>query len=262
MPDEVTPAEPTPVVPATPAAPELTGPWANDLKEAFGDDPELLTKVNGFMADKYQPYVTKIEQDSAPARALFKDLSENFDGTMAALLSEVYGDDRPDLADRFTELLAAGATPAEAGAQVAAEGQVKSPEALPAEVQEIVEERKLAKQQEAYQTALAALKAEVKDEAFDDDEFGPFVVSADGNLANAYAMYSTWRAKVQAKYGPAAVETPPVAAPPSPIGTDATSAGTSTPPVQKKYASIDDAIDDFMADARAQRSAPTTVGTV
>jgi hypothetical protein len=120
-----------PVVEQTPAAPELTGPWANDLKEYFGEDPELLTKANAFMAEKYQPYVTRLEQESAPARALYKDLTEDFDGTMQALLTEVY-EDRPDIADRYQELINAGVD-AETAAETAIE---ESPQAaaLPPEV--------------------------------------------------------------------------------------------------------------------------------
>jgi hypothetical protein len=246
-----------PVVEQTPAAPELTGPWANDLKEYFGEDPELLTKANAFMAEKYQPYVTRLEQESAPARALYKDLTEDFDGTMQALLTEVY-EDRPDIADRYQQLINAGVD-AETAAETAIE---ESPQAaaLPPEVQEIVAERQEAKNQAAYNAALDELKASVNDPDFDDNEFAPFVITANGDLGKAYTGYSAWRDAVKAKYAPAApaAETPDT---PAPLGTT-TGNTPAAPPTEKKYESLDAALDDAMADWRAARQAPTTVGTV
>jgi hypothetical protein len=251
------PAAATPA-PETPAAPELTGPWANDLKEYFGEDPELLTKANAFMAEKYQPYVTRLEQESAPARALYKDLTEDFDGTMQALLTEVY-EDRPDIADRYQELIAAGATPAEATETIETE-TAEAVTQLPAEVQELVAERQEAKNQAAYNAALDELKASVNDPDFDDNEFAPFVITANGDLGKAYTGYSAWRDAVKAKYAPAAPapETPDT---PAPLGTT-TGNTPAAPPTEKKYESLDAALDDAMADWRAARQAPTTVGTV
>src|SRR5690349_8595531 len=132
------PAPPeVPAAPAPPATPAPTpdAPWAADLASVFQDEAERA-RVDQFMREKYQPYVTQLEQKHAPARQLYDALqSENSLETYLGLAEQLYGEEAANylaekIIEKYGEEAAAPAEPAPAA------GDAIPFEKLPPEVQE------------------------------------------------------------------------------------------------------------------------------
>lgn len=178
-PDAAVPAvveAPAPVVEAPAAA-----PWSAKLEARF-TDPAVRAEVDAYLRAEHQPYVTKIETELADAKNktwVFDGLnSDDPSETLADIVGQVYGE---DVADRIIELLNAGETPDDAAAIANAEvetGEVADLSKLPPEVRDAVEYAKTAREREA-----AAEVARTEQES----------------LAQATALYDTWRADVLAK---------------------------------------------------------------
>ncbi len=222
------------------------GPWASDL-ESYFDDPQVRAQADRFLRERVQPRVTQIEQERseyAPARELYDDLRSDPETTLRAITGQLYGD---DVAEAIAKLLDEGETePGTPEAQPAPE--------LPREVQELIAERNERLAAEAYEAELARVKQQIPDLV--EDEFHPFVVSAQGNMDKAVAVYQRWRQGVEERYGtPSAAQDPPPAA----LGSEGSS--PVAPPVQQKYDSLDAALDATMDDLRRARDV-TPVGTV
>jgi hypothetical protein len=225
----------------TTEAPEPSGPWARELSTQF-EDPTVRAQVDEFMRTTYQPYVTGLETRAAEleqAASFVNDLRENPVETYLELSRLLGGE---DLATQVQELL----TPAE---QAAVAEQVQETGQLDPRVQELLDERENEKALQEYEGKIAALDV-------DPEIFHPLVISHEGNIEAAYGAYPAYLEQVRKAIG---VETAPSteAAVPAPnvIGSDARA--SSTPPLEEKPKSMDDALDLFFAE-----QAPQTVGSV
>lgn len=248
----VTPPAPEPPAPAAvtppapePAAPPATAPWQADLEQYF-EDPTARAAADRYLRERVQPHVTRLEQDTAPARQLYSDLQESPEEAYLRLTEALWGE------EAVQQVLDALGTEQQQPAAPAA----PAPADLAPEVKEAVEHYQAQKRQEAYEAEIKRVKPLVGDD-FDANEFHPFVLAAEGNFDTAVAGYQQWLTAVRSKYGPAAPEQP--AAPPA-LGTH-TGGGTPPPPVAPKYDSIDAALEATMDEIRSQ-NAPTTVGQV
>jgi len=244
-----TPPEPVAVPPAAAPAPEPTAPpaapWSADLEQRFAD-PAVRSQVDEYLRTVTQPHLTRLEQELAPARELYTDLTSDPEETLTALVEELYGE---DVATQFAGLFEQD--PAEPGEPAA------TPAEVPAHLQQMYEDYTARQQQEAYDTAVTQLKTQDADLV--EEEFAPFVVSADGDLSVAYQGYTKWREGVQSRYAPAAPAAPAVPAAPPTLGADGV--GAAAPPVLKKHANLADAMDEWLNEDRA-KAAPPTVGSV
>lgn len=248
-----TPTEPTSAEPAsTPApAPELTGPWAQDLERAF-TDPAVRSQVDDFMRTTYQPYVTNLETQKAEleqAAGLVEALREDPVGTYLELTNLIGGE---ELAEQVRTLL----TPEEQAQVDALSAAASTPGQtleLPPEVQELIEEREQQKAMETYEEQLEEL-------GLSDDEreiFHPLVIAHNGDIAAAYAAWPTYLAQVKSALGidePSDPSPSDVPDPPPVLGSDTRSG--STPPLEQKPKSLDEALDNFFSS-----KAPQAVGT-
>ncbi len=170
--------------PETPAV--AAAPWAAKLAERFTDEA-VREQVDAYLREEHQPYVTKVEQERAAARAeaeaasekawVFDDLNADPNAALKAIAEQVYGE---DIATRIAELLDQGAAPAVAEATAVAEEadpEQIALDALPPEVREAVE---FAKSQRAAQAAAEQAAVE------------------ETELAEATKVYDEWRAGVMA----------------------------------------------------------------
>lgn len=228
MPDEVTAA-----------------PWTKDLETAFAD-PAIREQVDAFLRGNVQPHVTRLEQTSRDALALYNDLTNEETAAQAyyTITEQLFGE---DLAESVLNALGgAEEDPPAEPAAAAAEPDVDA---------EMRAEWLAQKQAREYREALDAFKKtnEVP-ETFNEKIFAPFVVGAGGDLDAAYEGYKEFIAETATAFGvvPEQIEVPQ---PPPTLGNAPASA-----PVAKKYGSIADAVDDFMAEQQA--GPPPTVGSV
>lgn len=175
-----TPAAETTAPEAPPAPAAAPAPWAADLAERFTDD-EVRAKVDAYLREKQQPYITKLEQERAEALDkawVFDGLNEDPAATLREIAEQVYD---ADVAARIAELVGAGASVEKAETQAVAEAnQEPDPEAvdlsaLPPEVREAVEWAKTERERQAAQEAKDAEAAE---------------------LAEAKTVYDEWRAQI------------------------------------------------------------------
>lgn len=254
------PSEPAAAAPA----PVNPGPWAADLATYFGDNQEAIAAADRYMREKVQPRITQLEDGTKPARELYDDLLNDPQNTLAAVVSELYGE---EVGTKFAALFGeegegapAGTTVEQAVEQAAAATADEPPEwAKP-----ILEDYQSRKQREAdeqartageqaYQEVLADLRKNHADLTDADMELiHPFMAAAGGDPEAAYAGYQAYKEQVAKALGvePAAPE--PVAEPPAVLP----SAGTTPPPVQKNYPTLDAAMDDWFAERRAASPPP------
>lgn len=242
------PAAPA-VVPPPPAAPPQppagAGPWAADLAAMFPDE-STRTQVDTFLRSKVQPHVTQIETQYAPARQLYDGLNDPEQSviTYLAATEQLYG---AEVAQKVAESLGLTDEPA------APEGQPPSaqPQLTP-EQQRAIDWAQAQEAEQLYQSELSRVKA--VDPNVQDELFAPFVVGAEGDFDQALRSYQAWHN--------AAHPQPPAADPPPPPATlTDQGAPAAAPPVAEKF-TLDDALDSALADLRAARAAPTTVGSV
>lgn len=245
MDPETTP-DTTPAPEAAPAAP-AAGPWSSDLASYIADD-NARAEADRYLREKWQPHVTQLEQQIAqakPALALHQDFVDDPAGTLVAVGQQLYGEE-------FGQQLQ-GLLTADEGNEPEPEHEPTPAPAVDPRVQRMVEAFEANEQQQAYQSLLANAKTSNPDITIEDEIFHPFVIAADGDFDQAVAQYRAFQAKVAQHFGPAGE---PVAAPPATLGSDAT--GVAVPPIQPKYDSLDAALDDTLAEMRANR-APVTV---
>lgn len=252
MSDQQTPPEETPPVEET----TLTGPWAQDVRTAF-EDPQVQAAVDAFLREKIQPHVTRVEQQasiSKQAQELYDDLQADPGQTYLAITEELFG---TPAVDKIVAALQAGDVETAATELQAAEGKPEGGEvALNEDDRKLLERLQRETLERDYNRDLDSFIADGHTDVVK-DIFHPFVANADGRFDVAYAQYQEWKGHVpQEWYTPpeAAAET----APPTIGGGE--SAGTTTPPIQKVYTSLDEAMDDFWDEIHP--SAPPTVGSV
>lgn len=255
---ETATTEGTDVQAAQPTAVEPTqgsGPWANDLAEVFADEA-IREQVDGFLRERVQPYVTQVEQRSQVAGQLYEDLSNTPGPTYLAITEELFGDEvateiHQMLLKRFGESDEQAPAP-EAQAPAATEAPQQGD--LDPRVKAVVDHYEK-EQREAQYNAL--IKAAVdKHPDIKPDYFHPFVAAANGDTELAYAGYKAWRDGMLADHQ-AQTEGEQTAQPPAVLGSDTRT--PTTPPTEKKYKSMDEAIDDTIAELR--QGAPLTVGS-
>lgn len=236
-PAEAAPPVPEPVV--TPPANDA--PWANDI--AFITDDAQRAQVDEYLRTKVQPRVTKLEQDLAelrPAQELYDDLIADRDGTLTAVVEQLYD---PEVAEQIKAALTPPAeqTPAQ-------ERQVAEMDPRLKAVVEDYEERTA---RERYEAELARVKQANPD--VDLELFHPFVIASD-DMDSAVAAYNKWVATATEKLGPPAVKEDP------PATVEANGSGATPPPTETRYETLDAAIDAAIAESR--KSPPPAVGQV
>lgn len=257
------------VPPAVPAS-----PWAADAAAYFGDNAEAIASFDRYMREKQQPYITELE--GHPGRELWKDLSNDAEGTLADVIGELYGEERPDIVEQFQALFA---DPAAAAAAVVEPATTPAADEPPAWAQPLIERDQAQRDADAraaadndYKQALTEMRAahpELTDVDMGDGTaekpglIHPFMAAASGDTEVAYAGYQAYLAQVKAMLGVAPTEdekaaaAAAVAAAPPVLGGDGATA--AAPPVTKEYKTFDDAWDDWQAE-RAQ-VAPPVVGS-
>lgn len=223
-------------------------------------DPEVRQQVDGFLREKVQPHVTKLEQSSRDmdhARTLYEDLQNDPGDTYLALTEELFG---PDSVESVIAALQRGEGTTEAESDEPHEADQYDDideSALNQDDRQLLDELRQDRARKAYNDAITELQAEHEDIV--PELFHPFVHSAGGDLERAYQGYSQWLGKAKSQFGGSAEipdSLPHEVAPPTVGGSGE---ATSTPPVEKSYDSLDDALDDFFAGERS--SAPPVVGS-
>lgn len=245
MEDETTAVE----APAAPAAPPVApepgpGPWSADLA-AYIEDETARQAADRYLREKVQPRITELEQGTAQARALWDDLLADPQQTLTDVIADIYGD---EVAAALPDLLSG--IPDEEEAPVPEPTEAP----LPEHIQQMYEQFTADQQQRAYETELARVKAANPDLV--DSLFHPFVVSTEGDFDRAVEAYKAFEDQARQRYGQA-----PPAAPDAPAVVGTTGQGAAAPPTTKQYASIDEALEDTLADLR-RAAAPPTVGGV
>lgn len=236
--------------PPTPA-PELTGPWADQLKSSF-EDPDQQAAVDAFLRSTVQPYVTKLEQSAADltdAQRLYDDLNQNPGETFLAIAEELFGEDG---AARVTEALRTGE------AVVTPEGEVAATSALSPEDKALLDHVRETKEAGEYEAALSAFVADGHEDV-KTELFHPFVHAAEGDFEVAYVGYKQFLEDWKTENGGATEDPSEDEVDTAPPALGASTAAGTTPPLQAKHQSIDEALDDFMAE---QRSTAPPVGSV
>lgn len=255
-------AEPVVAEPAAPVAEPGAGPWASDLNTYFEDEAGR-SAADRFLREKIQPHVTQLEQTHsqyADARSLYDDLQEDPLGTYLAVTAELLGD---DARDQIAELIAAGHSPEAATEAVATEAVAT--EAVATEAQPPALDPTLAAMKDEYERnqAVESFATEMQRVGVPDTEkplFAPFVMAADGDFDVALNGYNQWKATAAQTLGFEHSPAPVEPAAPATLGT--VSDAPAAPAVTKQYSSMDDALDDTLAEMRARREGPTPVGTV
>lgn len=219
--------------------------------------------MDEYLRTKWQPRMTQFEQqlhEAAPALALVDDFRNDPAATLQAVAAEVW-DDNPELVAKIVAAFGEPAPPAEPTAPAAA----RDPE-----VEEMLTDYQNRQRADAYNASITALKAShPEDTTINNKTLAPFVVSANGNFEAAYAGYQAFVAELRQTTGmtqaQAADAVAGFQAPAAPaiLGSAAAGGGAAPPPVAKRYSSLDEALDDAIAEAKeARQPVAQPVGTV
>ncbi len=147
-----------PEVTTPPPAPAEPGPapWASTLAASFEDEAER-SRVDAYLREHHQPYVTKVEAERAAAKAAAEAAEEKawvYDSLSgddpATALADIAEQLYPGLGERVAELVTAGVAPEAAAEQAAAE---EAAPALDPAVAELVEWAKAERERQAAATA-------------------------------------------------------------------------------------------------------------
>jgi hypothetical protein len=253
---EPTPAEPV-AEPAAPPSPPATSPWDADLANRF-EDPAQREAVNEFLRATVQPYVTRLEQESAGnrnANRLWEDFREQPADTFLSVAQELFGEDRAEELRRIV----IEQDDEKSDVTEPTEYDVSLDE-LPPEVREAAEFVRDQKRKEAWSRTIEQVRQANPDLKIKDEFFAPFVNATDGDVDLAVQAYKEYVSSFADEYGfkPAETETPdPADEAPTTIGGE--TRAPTTPPVESKPGSIEDAIDELWNDMQSAK-APQTVG--
>ena len=276
--DETPVDDPTPETPEAPAVEEVPAaeadvpaadtPWANDLAEIFADD-STRSQVDEFLRSKIQPYITKLEQESAPDRnaaRLWDAFHSDPIATYEQVTREIYGEEEADrimsaVRNQVDEEDLSDVDIDDELSDVSDEDTINM-DKLPPEVREFVEEGLREKERQQYDALLSDVEKEMAamdpPVPFKSTQFEPYLIAYDGDLDAAKAAYVEWVNEARQTFG-LNLPKPGELQPPPTIGSDTQSAGGGAPPQQETYASFDDAIDSFFAE---QKQPPPTMGSV
>jgi uncharacterized protein (DUF924 family) len=262
MPEEQTPQtvqdpvaqDPTPAAqpkdaPAAPAPAPSSGPWAQDLARTF-EDPAIRSQVDQFLRSTVQPYTTKLEQQTQQAEqamTLWQALEQNPMETYVQMTRELYGEEAANAAIQGIN---------QALQQQPQQTQQQAPnQQVPFDprIQEAVNYYEQQRNAELYTQAKSETLAANPD--IDPDLFDMYVAGAEGDFQEAVNLYRTHAAQWMQKVG-TQQQTPETPQAPPVMGSDTGAAPTGDIPTQPKNQTLDEAINDFMAEQRANRDAP------
>jgi len=243
---------------------EPTSPWANDLQELFTDEG-VRGNVDAFLREKVQPYITKIEQDSAAdrrAKNLWDQFSEDPYATFEQVAVEIYGEDVADKIKRAMDDEGDPDAQAQAIDEVVAESEDSESlfdlKDLPPEVRRLVEEKQELEAEAAFDDEIKEVKEWMSENniPFDEEVFYPFVANAEGDIELAVDHYQAWVEKAEGTFGiklDGADEE--ISVPPQTISSESRQA--APPPQAPSYESLDEAMDDWLKEENAP---PPVVG--
>ncbi len=196
-------------------------PWRRELDEYFADQPEdFRAKVDSYVREKRQPYVTKLEQERADLEeraAWYDDLEADPDAVLRDAIEQKYS---PDVAAKFVALLEEGAPAEEAVAALPAATLAPEDRAVLDYAKEQQAERELA-------TYLAEVDEVLKDKPHVNKDSFHFYVEKAGDLADALELYNK-------HYPPPVVDAPPPPTPPATL-----SGGGAAAPMAQTPLSLD-----------------------
>jgi hypothetical protein len=205
--------------------------------------------------------MTQLEQQAAQARdavRLWDNLNADPIDTYVSMTTEMFGEDAGSaVLGQLQQIL--NGQPAPAAPQ--GQQQAPSPQEMDPRLAAVVEFVEQQQNNTYYEGQIERVAQEHPE--VDTDLFHPFVAAANGDFNQAVELYNTWLVNYGEKYGSAAIPVPAATAPPAPavLGSDTGTAQTSTTPVEARKQTLDEALNDFMAEQRANRAAPP-VGTV
>lgn len=236
----------------TAQAPEAqgpSGPWADALSQKF-EDAGIRGEVDAFLREQVQPYVTNLEQERSQykeAQEFLQQLESEPIETYLAMTQELLDE---QAAQAVIEALTGTPQPqADQFAENPYEGQfVRDPE-----IEELLQRERERQAAELYDAELARVQAAHPD--IKPDLFHPFVAAAEGDFDAAYEQYREWDQQAQQTYG-IQVPDPNAVTPPPALGSE--SAAAPAPPIERKYESLDDALDAWFDE---RKSAPPVVGS-
>ena len=220
------------------------GPWSASLQTTFTDEA-TRAQVDAYLRENVQPYVTKLEQGRPPeeAASLYSDYQEDPIETHLAVTEQLYGPEARAAVE--SALFGEDGEQAQEEALEAVEEGQRDPE-----VQALLDREAERERETAYYDTMLELAE--NDPNFDEDEFSPFVIGTEGNVQEAYAAYTNWRGKVQARYTPAQTDVAGAEAPdPVPPVLGSTAPGGSAPPTQRQHGSLEEEMDNWFAEQQA-----------
>lgn len=254
---ETTTAAPTP----QPQSQGPSTPWDSDVAATFAD-PSIQAQVSEFLGQKVQPYVTRVEQSAKAGSEFLSEFQERPGETFLEVASELYG---PETAKAIQAHLASesegeydpfGDEDYEFEAQPNQFEQSTDPR-----VQRMLQSWEQEQQEKAYNEHLTALKEANPDVKIDDALFQPFAVATQGDLDLALAGYRNFIERARAEFGqaPESVTTNQTnQGPPPAIGS---TTGATAPPTVPTGQSLDEAINDFFNEQRAQGNSVVPEGS-
>lgn len=253
--------EPTTEVPApeTESPPESTdvnAPWLKDVQSAF-EDASVQQQVLDYMSSKYQPYVTKIEEERAllaKKAELYDAYQEDPTGVYLDMTKHIFGEEPADaVTQAILEALGEDDLDDSDDSEVSDAPWRNDPEVVAAMeyAAKAREEEERQLQRESYAQLLNDIREANPGLTVDEDILVPFILATEGDADKAVAAYNAWIDKAEAMFtGDSESLTPDdVPNPPPTLGGTA----TSEPPTLKEYSSFDEAFEDFFAE---QKSAP------
>lgn len=223
---------------------ELSGPWAKDLERAF-QDPQVRAQVHQFMAESYQPYVTRLESEKAELAQQAEVLDALREDPVGALveLSTVLG------GEELAELVQQHLTPAQQ--EEFAEEMEDQSQQLDPRIEQMLEDWEAQKTEEFYQQELERIGATDVDRELLD----PFVLAYQGDVEAGYKAYQEYVERLRREAGAKVDDAAPSA--PGVMGSDSSSPPSPTSATMPR--SLDEALDSLVSDLRG--SAPQPVGT-
>lgn len=243
-------------------APDSQSPWANDLQQLF-EDEGVRGNVDAFLREKVQPYITKIEQESAAdrrAKNLWDQFTEDPYDTFERVAEEIYGEDaREKIRRALSDNNESDEYEPEA-AEDSDDDPVFDLNDLPREVRELVQRTQEQESQQLFEQEMDQVREYMTEEniPFDEEVFYPFVSANDGDIEDAVEAYQKWVGKAGSTFGlkfdaePDQVESP---APPPAINSG--SRQTAPPPQAEKYSDLGSAVDAWLQEENAP---PPVVG--
>lgn len=232
-----------------------SGPWAAQLAQF---DETTRSSVDQFIRTSVQPYVTQLEQKNAQAQdaiRLYSSLNEAPAETYLQITSELFGDEAVDA----VIALLAGEDDEETPASEAAANS--SEPARDPEMEAFRQSYVADKRREAYDNEMTRVKTAAEaagDIPVVDRLMHTFVSMADGDFDRAYEGYKQFYGEFKTSVNgeDPVVEGEQRVTAPATLGS--ANSTVTTPPIEKTYSSLDDALDDFFSEQRP--SAPPTVG--